>query len=96
VVTNSVPFRQQVSRVLRSQLKSLTIGWTAAKEHRLIFDQPTLTWLSLLLEGPQPFTTLVNKHKDKAGLTPVTATEQVLGYLQALEEYLFVMLEPTA
>ncbi len=95
VVVNSLPFRQQVSKVLNKKVNTLRVGWEAAKKKQLVFDHSLLSWLSLLLQGPQPFTALVDKQIEITDLDREKATEQVLTYLQALEEYLFVMLEPT-
>lgn len=94
VVINSLPFHQQVHRVLEGKIRVLTVGWIAAKGQKLTFSGSVLSWLSLLLQGPQPLSALVDKRMEVGDLNRDQATDVVLSYLQALEEYLFVMLGP--
>ncbi len=93
VLFNSTIFSHHAHQALASH-DVLTVSWLGAKGGRLVLTPHQLAWLTQLLSGPMAVQDLIQVVVTKTAADQVTATDEVLTLLQALEEFLFVMLQP--
>ncbi|NJK63948.1 MAG: class I SAM-dependent methyltransferase [Synechococcaceae cyanobacterium SM2_3_1] len=71
----------------------LEITWAGCPE-RLRIPAEHVTWLSRLATGPKSVQDLINTFADRNNQDREQATEKVLAYMQALEDYFFLLLSP--
>ncbi|MDX2272678.1 MAG: methyltransferase domain-containing protein [Cyanobacteriota bacterium] len=94
VLIQNKPFHQRFKEAVEKKL-DFTINWGYSNRGVLTIPADKLPWLHLLLNGSIPVQTLIEKAAQLNSLALPEATDQVLAYLSALEEFLFVLLEPS-
>lgn len=94
ILLDSSRFHQEYSKALKDN-QPYEMQWTGATHGRLSIPPDKLKWLAPLLQGLTPVRELIQGVIGLASLDEEKATDQVLAYLTALEDFLFVMLQPS-
>ncbi|MEN9213599.1 MAG: class I SAM-dependent methyltransferase, partial [Thermostichus sp. DG02_4_bins_136] len=94
ILTDDPDFCRSLAKAAQKKVE-FTCNWPGASRRRLRLSPAQVAWLGSLLQGPTPVQTLIQQASQANSLEPETAQEQVLTDLMALEEFLFVMLDPT-
>lgn len=93
VLTNSQTLHKQINQALKNKT-SLRMQWLGSIGGNVVFSFEQLSWLSRLLLKPMPVLDLIQVAAEVTKTDQEEAKESVLTYLQALEEFLLVMLQP--
>ncbi|MEN9224881.1 MAG: class I SAM-dependent methyltransferase [Thermostichus sp. HHBFW_bins_43] len=86
-------FHQEYAKALNGN-QNYEMQWTGATHGRLSIPPDKLKWLAPLLQGPTPVRQLIQGVVELGSLDEEKATDEVLTYLTALEDFLFVMRQP--
>jgi SAM-dependent methyltransferase len=86
-------FHAKLKKALEKKV-DLSIPWVGAKNGRLTFKPDQIKWLSLLLSGSVPVRELIQHEMTQTKKDEESVVEDLLPYLQALEDYLFLFLKP--
>jgi 2-polyprenyl-3-methyl-5-hydroxy-6-metoxy-1,4-benzoquinol methylase len=84
-------FRENLTKAVRQKV-SLTINWPGAPNGMMRIPADKVAWIEVLLSGQQPVKKIIELCSMTNRVEQEQATEEVLAYLQALEDYFFVML----
>lgn len=93
VMTSFPDFHAKANKALEKKV-DLSVPWVGAKHGLLTFKPEQVKWLSLLLKGSMPVRELIQHQMTETKKDEETVVAELLPYLQALEEYLFVFLKP--
>ncbi len=93
ILADNTEFRQNFGQASEKKLE-FSMNWPGASRGRLNIPAEEMAWLGSLLQGPTPVRSLIEQAQQTKKLEAAAAQEQVLAYLSALEEFLFVMLDP--
>ncbi len=85
-------FHQEYNKALQENCTH-EMQWTGATHGRIRIPAEKVRWLAPLLQGPTPVAELIQRVVELGSLTEEQATDEVLTFLTALEDFLFVMLQ---
>ncbi|MEN9230025.1 MAG: class I SAM-dependent methyltransferase [Thermostichus sp. DG02_5_bins_236] len=94
ILLDSPRFHQEYNQALKDN-RPYEMQWTGATHGRLSIPPDKLKWLAPLLQGLTPVREVIQGVVELGSLDEEKATDEMLTYLTALEDFLFVMLQPS-
>ncbi|MFS8924487.1 class I SAM-dependent methyltransferase [Synechococcus sp. B60.1] len=92
LLMDNTRFHQEYNKALQEN-RPYEMQWTGATHGRISIPAEKVRWLAPLLQGPTPVAELIQRVVELGSLTKEQATDEVLTFLTALEDFLFVMLQ---
>ncbi|MGQ9837809.1 MAG: class I SAM-dependent methyltransferase [Cyanobacteriota bacterium] len=93
ILLDSPRFHQEYNKALQDN-RPYQMQWTGATHGQITIAADKLKWLAPLLQGPTPVREVIQGVVELGSLEAEKAADEVLTYLMALENFLFVMLQP--
>ncbi|MCJ2542342.1 class I SAM-dependent methyltransferase [Thermostichus vulcanus] len=94
ILLDSPRFHQEYTKALQEN-RPYEMQWTGATHGRITLPADKLKWLAPLLQGPTPVREVIQGVVELGSLEAEKAADEVLTYLTALEDFLFILLQPS-